>query len=179
MLDGVSGTLLPAFAHTLPQLFVAGQVMNKLIGTLKKAGAPGDNTTGSAYVFSLNGTLLAMVNNPTPGVGDRFGLRLVAFGNDGVIIGAPQDSGVGSAYLFSVPSSPTPPSLTIHRTTTTTVAVSWPSTVTGFVLQQNTNGVSSVNWSNVTDIIQDDGTDKTLIVNPTVLSRFYRLKQNN
>jgi hypothetical protein len=42
-------------------------------------------------------------------------------------------------------------------------------------LQQNTNSVSSLNWSNVTDTIQDDGTTGTLIVNPPTSSRFYRL----
>jgi hypothetical protein len=142
-------------------------------------GAPDDDTTGlssgSAYVFSLNGTLLATINNPAPGIGDRFGLRVAAFGNDGVIIGAPQDNGVGSAYLFSIPAPATPPSLTIQRTTTNTVVVSWPSTATGFVLQQNTNSVSSVNWSNITGGIQNDGSNNRLVVNPNGQSRFYRL----
>jgi hypothetical protein len=55
------------------------------------------------------------------------------------------------------------------------VKVMWPSPSTGWGLQQNTNSVSSVNWSNVTVIIQDDGTTKTLIVNPPVGNRFYRL----
>jgi hypothetical protein len=145
-------------------------------------GAPDDDTTGlssgSAYVFSLDGTLLATINNPTPGVGDRFGLRLAAFGNDAVIIAAPGDGGVGSAYLFSIPATPAPPSLAIQRTTTNTIVVSWPSTATSFVLQQNTNGLSSVNWSNVTVGIQTVGTNKTLIVNPTGGIRFYRLVGN-
>jgi hypothetical protein len=43
------------------------------------------------------------------------------------------------------------------------------------VLQQNTNSVSSVNWRNVTSGIQDDGTTKTLLVNPPAGNRFYRL----
>lgn len=61
------------------------------------------------------------------------------------------------------------------RTTTNTVAVWWPSPSTGCTLQQNTNSVSSVNWSNVTTTIQDDDTTKTLIVNPPTGNRFYRL----
>ena len=32
-----------------------------------------------------------------------------------------------------------------------------------------------MNWSNVTDAILDDGTIKTLFVNPTNSSRLYRL----
>ena len=56
-----------------------------------------------------------------------------------------------------------------------TINVSWPSPSTGWTLQQNTNSVSSVNWSNVTATIQDDGTTRTLIVNPPTGNRFYRL----
>jgi len=34
-----------------------------------------------------------------------------------------------------------------------------------------------VNWSNVTATIQDNGTTKTLIVNPPTGNRFYRLQK--
>lgn len=71
--------------------------------------------------------------------------------------------------------TPGAPFLTVFRTTTNTVAVSWPSPSTDWTLQQNTNSVSSVNWSNVTNGIQDEGTTKTLIVNPPAGNRFYRL----
>jgi hypothetical protein len=67
------------------------------------------------------------------------------------------------------------PSLSIFCTTTNTVAVTWPWPSTGWTLQQNTNGVSSLNWSNVTSGIQDDGTTKTLMVSPPTGNRFYRL----
>jgi hypothetical protein len=73
--------------------------------------------------------------------------------------------------------TPGAPWLSIARTTTNTVAVTWPSPSTGWTLQQNTNSVVSQNWSNVTATIQDDGTTKTLILNPPAGSRFYRLKQ--
>jgi hypothetical protein len=69
------------------------------------------------------------------------------------------------------------PTLSIFRTTTNTVAVTWPSPSTGWTLQQNTNSINSVNWSNVTTGITDDGATKTLIVNPAAGNRFYRLKQ--
>jgi uncharacterized delta-60 repeat protein len=67
------------------------------------------------------------------------------------------------------------PSLTIARTTTNTVAISWPSPSTGFTLQQNTNGIATVNWSNVLTTPTDNGTKKTVIVNPPGGTRFYRL----
>lgn len=81
----------------------------------------------------------------------------------------------GGFWAIQAVQTPGAPTLTITRTTTNTVAVSWPSPSTGWVLQQNTNNVSSVNWSNVTATIQDDGTTKTLIVNPPTGNRFYRL----
>jgi hypothetical protein len=77
--------------------------------------------------------------------------------------------------LIAAVQTPGAPLLSIFRTTTDTVAVFWPSPSTGWNLQQNTNSVSSVNWSNVTTTIQDDGTIKTLIVNPPAGNRFYRL----
>jgi len=69
------------------------------------------------------------------------------------------------------------PSLTIFRTVTNTVAVTWPSLSTGWTLQQNTNSVASANWSNVTSGIQDEGTSKSLIENLPAGNRLYRLKQ--
>jgi hypothetical protein len=66
------------------------------------------------------------------------------------------------------------PSLTLRQTNSSTVAVSWPSPSPGFVLQQNTYGLGSVNWSNVTDSILDDGTNK-MITQPMGTNRFFRL----
>jgi hypothetical protein len=71
--------------------------------------------------------------------------------------------------------TPGAPWLSIFHTTTNTVGVSWPSPSTGWTLQQNTNSISSVNWSNVTSGIQDNGKTKTLIVSPPAGNRFYRL----
>jgi hypothetical protein len=77
--------------------------------------------------------------------------------------------------IIAAVQTPGAPSLSIFHTTTNTVAVTWPSPATGWALQQNTNSVSSVNWSNVTSGIADDGRTKTLIVNPPSGNRFYRL----
>lgn len=68
------------------------------------------------------------------------------------------------------------PTLSIFHTGTNTVVVSWPSPSAGWNLQQNTNGIQTLNWSNVVSGIQDDGTIKTLIVNPPTGNRFYRLQ---
>ena len=101
---------------------------------------------------------------------------MAALGSDGFLIGAPAfgvgATNAGRAYLFSIPP---PPSLTIRRTGSNTVTVSWPATASNFVLQQNTDSVSSINWSNITSGIQNDGTTKTLLINPPTGTRFYRL----
>jgi hypothetical protein len=77
--------------------------------------------------------------------------------------------------LIAAVQTPGAPFLSIARTTSNTVAVFWPSPSTGWTLQQNTNSVSSVNWSNAPGAILDDGTNKTLLVNPPTGNRFYRL----
>jgi hypothetical protein len=72
--------------------------------------------------------------------------------------------------------TPGAPSLTITlNSQLATLNVSWPSPSTGWTLQQNTNSVSSLNWSNVAAGIQDDGTTKTFLVNPPTGNRYYRL----
>jgi hypothetical protein len=74
-------------------------------------------------------------------------------------------------------SSAIPPSLAIARTTTNTVAISWPSPAPGFTLQQSTNGIATLNWSNIVATPSDDGTTKTVTVSPPTGNRYYRLIQ--
>jgi hypothetical protein len=57
------------------------------------------------------------------------------------------------------------------------VVISWPSPSTGFVLQQNNDGIGTANWSNVLTTPNDNGTTKTVTVSPATGNRFYRLKQ--
>jgi hypothetical protein len=180
-----NGTLLATITNPTP---VVSDYFGDKLATLGNdrvlISASGDDTgatdAGSAYVYSVNGTLLATLSNPAPADYDRFGHRLAAFGSQGAIIGAMyEDTGAsmaGSAYLFGIPSSSAPPSLSIQRTTTNTMVVSWPAAVTGFVPQQNTNGLSSLNWSNVTATLQDDGTNQTCVVDPTNQRAFFRLR---
>ena len=77
--------------------------------------------------------------------------------------------------LRSVVQTPGAPLLSISFTTTNTAAIFWLSPSTDFVLQQNSNGISSVNWSNVVTTPADDGTTRTVIVNLPTGNRFYRL----
>jgi hypothetical protein len=116
----------------------------------------GGGGTSTGGVYSVSGT----IGQPDAG--------LTMSGGDFTLQG-------GFWGLIAAVQTPGAPTLAISRTTTNTVAVFWPSPSTGWNLQQNTNSVSSLNWSNVTATIQDDGTNKTLIVNPPTGNRFYRL----
>ena len=78
--------------------------------------------------------------------------------------------------LIAAVQTPGVPLLSIVRTTTNTVAIFWPSPSTGFTLQENTNGIATVNWSNVLTTPTDNGTTKTVLVNPPTGNRFFRLK---
>jgi len=118
-------------------------------------GGGGGTSTGGVY--SVSGTIGQPDAGPTL-TGGNFTLQGGLWG------------------LIATVQTPGAPLLSISRTTTNTVAVSWPSPSTGWMLQQNTNSVASLNWSNVTSGIADDGTAKTLTVNPPAGSRFYRLK---
>jgi hypothetical protein len=84
-------------------------------------------------------------------------------------------AGGRQSFHFGTWHEPAVPVLAIFRTPTNPVAVSWPSASPGWILQQSTNIVGSPNWSNVTTTIQDDGTTKSIIVNPPTGNRFYRL----
>ncbi len=71
---------------------------------------------------------------------------------------------------------PGSPLLTITRTATNTVVVAWPSPSSGFVLQQNP-AVGPTNWANVAQTPDDNGTLKSIVINPPTGNLFFRLKQ--
>jgi hypothetical protein len=77
--------------------------------------------------------------------------------------------------LLSVVQIPRAPLLSISITPTNTAMIFWPSPSAGFTLQQNTNGLASINWSNVVTTPFDNGTIRYIIVNPPTGNRFYRL----
>jgi len=69
---------------------------------------------------------------------------------------------------------PGAPLLTIRRTQTNTVVVSWPSVSAGFALQQNASP-NSANWAAPAESVTDNSTNKFILVNPPMGNRFYRL----
>jgi hypothetical protein len=66
------------------------------------------------------------------------------------------------------------PVLTIFRTATNTAVVCWPSPSTGWNPQQN-GVLNTANWVTPPESINDNGTNKFIIVSPAAGNRFYRL----
>jgi hypothetical protein len=69
-----------------------------------------------------------------------------------------------------------PPTLSVARTATNTAMVYWPSASTGWNLQVSTN-LATTNWVTPPETVQDNGTNKYIIVNPPDGNRFFRLSK--
>ena len=76
--------------------------------------------------------------------------------------------------LLSVAETAGAPRLSIFITATNTAVVTWPSTSAGWNLQQNPS-LGTPNWTAPSETVNDNGTNKFIVVNPPTGSRFYRL----
>ncbi len=132
---------------------------------------PGGFWGRGVYCVNTNGDLLAvdLAGNATRMGAGFAGLDDFAFGPDGALYASHFDN---DSIWRIAPSL----RLSVALTIANTVAVFWPSPSTGWTLQQNLQSIDSANWSNVTSGIRDDGTTRTLIVDPPTGNRFYRLK---
>lgn len=79
---------------------------DKVIIGAAQANAGGESV-GAAYLFNLQGSLLATFANPTPAAHDVFGSVVTAVGTDKVLITAPRGvfgtpAGLGKAHLFNL-----------------------------------------------------------------------------
>ena len=97
-------------------------------------------------------------------------------------IGQP-DAGAMSGGVYSLTGGfwsieavqvPGAPLLTVRRTETNTVVISWPSPSTGFSLRQNAD-LNAAIWATPSEAVTDNGTNKFILVNPPPGSRYYRL----
>ena len=129
----------------------------------------------ATIAYSSAGTALWTNRYDGPNGRDQAVAMAVDASGNVFVTGASWNVGDENEYATIKYSSSTPPSLTIALTPTNTVAVSWPSPSTGFMLQQNTHALVAANWSNVLATPSDDGTTKVFIVDPPMGNRFYRL----
>jgi hypothetical protein len=141
---------------TLVLLFVtfaaAVHAQNYSIDWYKVSGGGGASTGG---VYSVSGTI-GQHDAGGPMSGGTYSLT-------------------GGFWALYAIQSPGAPLLTITRTPTNTVVVSWPSPSTGFVLQQGSNVVATSNWVNVLQSPADNGTTRSIVINPPNGNRYFRL----
>ena len=95
---------------------------------------------------------------------------------DAGVSASPQHSLYGGFWPLFAAQTEGNPSLRIFLANPSTAVVAWPSPSTGWVLQQNTNSLSSLNWSNVSAAIQDDGAEKSVSVPVSGDLKFFRLR---
>lgn len=99
-------------------------------------------------------------------------------GDNQTVAFLPSGSGVRSVYRGNVRlaalQAPGAPRLTIQKLPGNLLRLSWPSSSTGFAVQQNSNPQSS-NWSNLGLTSTDDGTAWSVTLSVPTGSRFYRL----
>lgn len=102
-------------------------------------------------------------------------LGSVACSTNGLLGIADGATGPTSPVLYGfAPDTMTPPLLSFISSNSQ-FAVAWPSSVTGFQLQQNTN-LSTANWSNVLSPVVISNGMNEVIISPSNASTFYRLK---
>jgi hypothetical protein len=79
--------------------------------------------------------------------------------------------------IITVVQTPGAPLLTItFNSQPSTVTVSWSSSATGFVLQQNSD-LNTANWINTGLLITTNGTTESVTISPSTGNLFFRLKQ--
>jgi hypothetical protein len=81
--------------------------------------------------------------------------------------------GFWSLYAVITPGAPL---LTISRTPTNAVIVSWPSPSTGFGLQSNTN-LATANWMDFGGAVNDNGVTRSVVFSSPTGNLYFRLKK--
>jgi len=154
------------FTLCIPSLAVT--VLCSLLGALTVATAQnytidwftidGGAGTSAGGPYSLTGTIGQSDANQEAMTGGDFSLN-------------------GGFWSVVAVQTPNAPLLTIQSTGTNTIRIFWPSSPEGFALQLNTNlsNASISGWVSAPQTVTDDGTTKSIIVNPPTGNRFYRL----
>lgn len=138
----------------------------------------GDNNGNDTYlqgVYRLNsdGSLDSSFN---PGINPNTAVGSIALQPDGNVIIAGDFlvfNGAVRPYVARLYGDTVTPSLNIARSNALMI-VSWPSSATGFEVQQNTD-LNTPNWTTPSEAVTDNGPTKSISVSPVPGSRFFRL----
>ncbi len=186
----LGGNVLATFTNPVPRntagfghgLAVVGGD-RALIGAFFNDTGTGLGTTGAAYLFDTNGTLLATYSNPTPAPRDRYGYAIAALGQnlfvvgaDGDYVGADGDSAgveaAGSVYVYAVPRQP-PLSISANASS---VSVRWAGHEPSFILQEAGLLGSPAAWNDVQEPVTSNGPTNLFQQPLGPTNRFYRLR---
>jgi hypothetical protein len=138
------------------------------------SGGKGGNG-GRLVVRGLNvitNELILDQNGGPGGYGAAGGLASYG-GSPGLPGGSGVDGGNGSLSIYDANNPMPSPFLWIIHSNNE-VTVSWPYPSLGFLLQQNSS-ISTGNWTNVTQMPFDDGTNRSVTISSPTGSRFFRL----
>ncbi len=173
--DAVWDNGLSAYANSEGVNPILGLALhgNTLYGTTSRGGRFG---TGTLFKVNTDGTGFAVLEH----IKDRFanpgfegsGLRGLVVSGSTLYGSVPSGGEKGAGGIYSIELAP---ALSIARTPSGAVAVSWPSAWMGVQLQQSTNSLNS--WSSVIDPIEDNGTTSRVTFPIIPGSRFFRLIQ--
>jgi hypothetical protein len=187
--------------HTI-RMVTSGGMVTTLAGS---AGQPGSSDgTNSAALFNFpRGVAVDTVGNVYVADSDNDTIRKVTGGGTVTTIGGTAGvfggaDGLGSSAAFAGPgglavdgcgriyvadtgnnriSTGTPIPVMSIRNSAMGVIVSWPATLAGFVLQQNSDLGNAPGWSTANYSISDDGTNKSITISPPTGNLFFRLQQ--
>jgi uncharacterized repeat protein (TIGR03803 family) len=148
----------------------------------------GGGTNGGGVVFSMNtnGSNFTVLHSfstlatNASGVytnygGNATGAGLLLSGH--TLFGTtPYGGAYGGGTVFAIV-LPVPPALDI-ATFDGNFSVSWPSSATNYLLQQNST-LNSLTWSNFSGAVNDDGTNKSAGILPAAGTGFFRLLSTN
>jgi hypothetical protein len=137
---------------TVLLLALTGHAQNYTIDWHKIAGGGGTSTNGQ---YSLSGTI-GQHDAGGPMNGPGFTLS-------------------GGFWTVYAVQSQGAPLVRIKMTGANAVMVYWPSPSTGFNLQVNTD-LSPSNWNAPSETVNDDGTNKYILITAPIGKAFYRLK---
>lgn len=136
------------------------------------------NTNGSNFTVLYNFSPLAATNSSgiyTNSDGANPNGGMVLDGYD--LLGTAQHGGTnGYGTVFEIILQ-SPPSLNIAPSGGS-FKISWPSSATNFVLQQNAN-LATTNWSTNSLAVSNDGTNKSVNIVPAAGNAFFRLLNTN
>jgi uncharacterized repeat protein (TIGR03803 family) len=150
-----------------------------LYGTTECGGAGG---SGTVFALSTNGADFTTLYNFTAldpatstnldGANPYGGLAL----SSNYLYGTACNGGLagdGALFGLSLPTAPAPVSLSIERVGSA-VLLSWPSSATGWTLEQ-CSGLGAGDWSPCDYTVSNDGTNQSVSIPPAAASLFFRL----